>query len=68
MQPEISADTIDALRTLRKYARHSMVAGPVCDAIELLDRQGHFRLIDGAPARRRPPSASMSRAIARHAT
>jgi hypothetical protein len=39
-------EVIEALATLRNYAKHSMVAGPVCEAIETLDNAGVFRELD----------------------
>jgi hypothetical protein len=37
---------IEALALLRDYAKHSMVAGPVCEAIETLDNAGVFAALD----------------------
>lgn len=48
---QVTDEMIDAVVALRKYAKYSMVAGPLCEAIELLDRAGFFAPADEARTR-----------------
>lgn len=46
MSHEFEPEVIEALARLRNYAKHSLVAGPVCEAIDTLDNAGVFARLD----------------------